>query len=193
MAFNARKKKFFIFLRKFRARLNKFSNFNHKQHNVDDKCLFINQLWTYQNVVFVLAILAVWRILFSFENFSFSNRRKIIIWGKAGKIVCVLCVYAMEREKERKKLCDVDWRDDDDDGVLCVLEADGFSSFLLCSINDLDRDGLSNHNSSWYCPRWTWTYTHTIFNLITRLLWLFLLDDVVRGRCDFLNNFLSHL
>ena len=108
--------------------------------------------------------------------------RKIIIWGKAGKIVCVCCVCMQWRERERKKLCDVDWRDDDDDGVLCVLEADGFSSFLLCSINDLDRDGLSNHNSSWYCPRWTWTYTHTIFNLISRLLlWLF---DVVRGRCE---------
>lgn len=38
------REKKFVFLRKFRARLNKFSNFNHKQHNVDDKCLLINQV-----------------------------------------------------------------------------------------------------------------------------------------------------
>lgn len=120
---------------------------------------------------------------FPSKIFRFQTEEKLLFEEKQEKL-CVCCVYAMEREKERKKLCDVDWRDDDDDGVLCVLEADGFSSFLLCSINDLDRDGLSNHNSSWYCPRWTWTYTHTIFNLITRLLWLFLLDDVVRGRCE---------
>lgn len=25
---------------------------------------------------------------------------------------------------------------------------------LLCSINDLDREGLSNHNSSWWSVRW---------------------------------------
>lgn len=122
--------------------------------------------------------------IFLRKFFVFKPKKNYYLRKSRKNCVCVLCVYAMEREKERKKLCDVDWRDDDDDGVLCVLEADGFSSFLLCSINDLDRDGLSNHNSSWYCPRWTWTYTHTIFNLITRLLWLFLLDDVVRGRCE---------
>lgn len=89
---------------------------------------------------------------------SFSNREKLLFEEKQEKL-CV-CV------KEKKKLCDVDWRDDDDDGVLCVLEADGFSSFLLCSINDLDRDGLSNHNSSWLPTMDVNIHTHNFqFNI----------------------------